>query len=138
LTTSYGGGDCGIVAAIRQRGRPLLRDARRTPAWPVLATCVIVIATLGLLVREQAQPDGFDSVVGTTMIAAFRGTRASCLGPFCLGRSSLLMAVSIAVAVACLLAGRPNGVVLTLAFLKRTSISVLRRDCPRCATYRLE
>jgi hypothetical protein len=46
--------------------RPLLRDARRTRAWPVLATCVIVIATLGLLLRQQAQPDGLGSVVDTT------------------------------------------------------------------------
>ena len=55
------------------RGRPLLRDARRTRAWPVLATCVIVTATLGLLLREQAQPDGFDSVVDAAMVASFRG-----------------------------------------------------------------
>jgi hypothetical protein len=50
---------------MRTPRRPLLRDARRTRAWPVLAMCVIVIATLGLLLREQAQPDRFDSVVDT-------------------------------------------------------------------------
>ena len=53
---------------MRQRGRPLLRDARRTRAWPVLGACVVVIAALGLLLREQARPDGLDSAVDTAMV----------------------------------------------------------------------
>ena len=60
---------------MRQDGRPLLRDLRQTRAWPVLATCVIAIATLGLLLRGQARPDGLDSVVDTTMVASLGGHR---------------------------------------------------------------
>ena len=62
-----GGGE----ATMRHRGRPLLRDTRRTRAWPVLATCVIVIAALGLRLRGQGQPDGFDPAVDTAMVASF-------------------------------------------------------------------
>jgi hypothetical protein len=58
---------------MRHHRRPLLRDARRTRAWPVLATCVTVIATLGLLLRRQPRPDAFDSVVDTATVAWFRG-----------------------------------------------------------------
>jgi hypothetical protein len=60
---------------VPHRGRPLLRDDRRTRAWPLLATCVIVIATLGFLLRGQAQPDGFDSVIDTSVVASFSGHR---------------------------------------------------------------
>ena len=55
---------------MRHRRRPLLGDARRTRACPVLAMCVIVIATLGLLLREQAQPDGLVACEVTALVAA--------------------------------------------------------------------
>jgi hypothetical protein len=79
---------------MRHRGRPLLRDARRTRAWPVLATCVIVIATLGVPLREQARPDGFDSVVDTAMVASFSGHQGVlpwlALGGVALGTGTVL------------------------------------------------
>ena len=58
----------GAEATMRQCGKPLLRDARRTRAWPVLVMCVLVLATLGLLLRGKARPDGPDSVVDTAMV----------------------------------------------------------------------
>ena len=54
-------------------GRPLLGDARRTWAWLALAACVIVVVTLGLLLRGQTRPDGFDDAVDAPVIAAFGG-----------------------------------------------------------------
>lgn len=103
------------------RTRPLLRDARRTRAWPVLGTCVIVIATLGLLLREQAQPDGLDSVVDTAMVASFRGHQGVLLWLALPGSAIPLIAASIAIAVSCLIAGRPNGVVLAVTAVPATA-----------------
>jgi len=93
---------------MRHRRRPLLRDARRTRAWPVLAACVIVIAVLGLLLREQAQPDGLDSVIDTAMVASFSGHQRVLPWLALPGSAIPLIAVSIAIAVGCLIAGRPN------------------------------
>jgi membrane-associated phospholipid phosphatase len=103
------------------RGRPLLRDARRTRAWPVLAACVIVIAGLGLLLREQARPDGLDSVVDTAMVASFSG-RQGILPWLALPGSTIpLIAVSIAIAVGCLIARRPNGVLVAVTAVPVTA-----------------
>ena len=106
---------------MRHRGRPLLRDARRTRAWPVLATCVIVIATLGLLLRGQAQPDGFDSVVDTAMVASFSGHQGVLPWLALPGSTIPLIAVSAAIAVGCLIARRPNGVVLAVTAVPVTA-----------------
>ena len=106
---------------MRDGGRPLLRDARRTRAWPVLAACVIVLATLGLLLREQARPDGLDSAVDTAMVASFSG-HAGVLPWLALPGSTVpLIAVSIAIAVGCLFAGRRNGAVLALTAVPVTA-----------------
>jgi membrane-associated phospholipid phosphatase len=99
---------------MRHRGRPLLRDPRRTRAWPVLAACVLVIATLGLLLREQAQPDRLDSVVDTALVASFRGHQGVLPWLALPGSTIPLIAVSIAIAAGCLIARRPNGVVLAV------------------------
>jgi membrane-associated phospholipid phosphatase len=120
-------GDYGIVmprrgeVAMRHRGRPLLRDARRTRAWPVLALCVIVIATLGLLLREQAQPDALDSVVDTATVASFSGHHGVLPWLALPGSTIPLIAVSIAIAVGCLIARRPNGMVLAVTAVPVTA-----------------
>jgi membrane-associated phospholipid phosphatase len=102
-------------------GRPLLRDPRRTRAWPVLAACVLVIATLGLLLREQAQPDRLDSIVDTALVASFRGHQGV-LSWFALPGSTIpLIAVSIAIAAGCLIARRPNGAVLAVTAVPVTA-----------------
>jgi hypothetical protein len=101
---------------------PLLRDARRTRAWPVLATCIAVIATLGLLLREQAHPDGFDSVVDTAVVASFRGHQGVLSWLALPGSTIPLIAVSIAIAAGCLIAGRPNGVVLAVTAVPVTAL----------------
>jgi hypothetical protein len=106
---------------MRRRGRPLLRDARRTRAWPVLAGCVIVIAMLGLLLGEQAQPDGLDSVVDSAMVASFSGHQGVLPWLALPGSTIPLIAVSIAIAVSCLIARRPNGVVLAVTAVPVTA-----------------
>jgi hypothetical protein len=98
----------GQEATVAHRGRPLPKDARRTRAWPVLAACVIVIATLGLLLRAQARPDGLDSVVDTAMAASFSGHQGMLPWLALPGSTIPLIAVSIAIAAGCLIAGRPN------------------------------
>jgi membrane-associated phospholipid phosphatase len=108
-------------ATMAHRARPLLRDARRTRAWPVLCTCVIVIATLGLLLREQAQPDRLDSVVDTAMVASFSGHQGVLPWLALPGSAIPLIAASIAIAVGCLIAGRPNGVVLAVTAVPVTA-----------------
>jgi membrane-associated phospholipid phosphatase len=106
---------------MRHRGRPLLRDARRTRAWPVLAVCVIVIATLGFLLRGQAQPDGLDFAVDTAMVASFRGHQGVLPWLALPGSTIPLIAVSVAIAVGCLIARRRNGVVLALTAVPVTA-----------------
>ena len=106
---------------MRQHGRPLLGDARRTRAWPVLAACVLVIAALGLLLRGQAQPDGFDSAVDTAMVAHFSGHQGVLPWLALPGSTLPLIAVSVAIAVGCLIAGRPNGVVLAVTAVPATA-----------------
>jgi membrane-associated phospholipid phosphatase len=111
----------GEEAVMRHGTRPLLRDARRTRAWPVLAMCVIVLAALGLLLREQARPDRFDSVVDATMVAFFRGHQGVLPWLALPGSTIPLIAVSVAIAVGCLIAGRPNGAVLAVTAVPVTA-----------------
>jgi membrane-associated phospholipid phosphatase len=106
---------------MRHRRRPLLRDARRTRAWPVLATCVIVIATLGLLLRGQAQPDGLDSAVDTAMVASFSGHQGVLPWLALPGSTIPLIVISIAMAVGCLIAGRRNGAILAVTAVPVTA-----------------
>ena len=106
---------------MRHRGRPLLRDTRRTRAWPVLATCVIVIAALGLRLRGQAQPDGLDSAVDTAMVASFRSHQGVLPWLALPGSTIPLIAVSVAMAAGCLITRRPNGAVLAVTAVPVTA-----------------
>jgi membrane-associated phospholipid phosphatase len=106
---------------MRQDGRPLLRDLRQTRAWPVLATCLIAIATLGLLLRGQARPDGLDSVVDNTMVASLGGHRGILAWFAQPGSTIPLIAVSAAIAAGCLIARRPNGAVLAVTAVPATA-----------------
>jgi membrane-associated phospholipid phosphatase len=106
---------------MRRHGRPLLRDIRRTRAWPVLAACVIVIAELGLLLREQAHLDRLDSVVDTAMVASFRSHQGVLPWLALPGSTVPLIAVSIAIAIGCLVARRANGVILAVTAVPVTA-----------------
>ena len=102
-------------------GKPLLRHARRTRAWPVLATCVLVIATLGLLLRRQSRPDGLDSVVDTATVGSFSGHQGILPWLALPGSTIPLIVVSLAIAAGCLFARRPNGVVLAVTAVPVTA-----------------
>jgi membrane-associated phospholipid phosphatase len=106
---------------VRQRGRPLLRDARRTRARPLLAGCVIVIAALGLLLRDQARPDGLDSAVDAATVASFGGHQGILPWLALPGSTVPLIAVSAAIAVGCLIARRQNGAVLAVTAVPATA-----------------
>jgi membrane-associated phospholipid phosphatase len=89
-------------------GRPLLGDARRPWAGLAVAACVIVVVTLGLLLRGQTGPDGFDAGVDAPVIAFFGGHHG--LLPWL----ALPATISAATAIGCLIARRLNGVVLAV------------------------
>jgi hypothetical protein len=110
-----------VEATMRHSWRPLLRDVRRTRAWPVLATCVIVIAALGLLLNGQAHPDGFDSVIDTATVASFSGHQGVLPWLALPGSTIPLVAASVAIAVCCAIARRPNGVVLAVTAVPVTA-----------------
>ena len=99
---------------MRDRVRPLLRDARRTRAWPVLATCVSLVAALGFVLRGQERPDGLDSAVDAAVIASFAGHHGVLPWLALPGSTVPLVAISAAIAVGCVLTRRPNGVLLAV------------------------
>lgn len=95
-------------------GRPLLGDARRPWAGLALAACAIVVVTLGLLLRGQTGPDGFDAAVDAPVIAFFGGHHGLLLWLALPATFVPATAISAATAVGCLIARRLNGVVLAV------------------------
>jgi undecaprenyl-diphosphatase len=81
----------------------------------------MVIATLGLLLRGQAQPDRLDSAVDTAMVASFTGHRGVLPWLALPGSTIPLIAVSAVIAVGCLIARRPNGAVLAVTAVPMTA-----------------
>jgi membrane-associated phospholipid phosphatase len=106
---------------VRHHGRPLLSGAGRTWAWAVLAACVVVTTTLGLLFRGEARPDEFDSVVDNAVVARFSGHQGVLPWLALPGSTIPLIAVSVVIAVGCLIARRPNGVVLAVTAVPVTA-----------------
>lgn len=103
------------------KGRPLLRDPRRTRAWPLLAGCVAVVAALGLLLRGQARPDGLDSAFDAALVASFRGHQGVLPWLVLPGSTVPLVVVSAVIAAGCLFAGRPNGALLAVSAVPLTA-----------------
>lgn len=94
--------------------RPLLGDTRRSWAAMTLAACVIVVVVTGLLFKGETRPDRFDSAVDSPVISFFRGYHG--LLPWFALPGDLMPAVVItaAIALGCLVTGRPNGAVLAV------------------------
>ena len=92
------------------RGRPLLGDSRAW-TWLTLAGCVAVVVSLGLLFRGQTGPDWFDNAVDSPFVTFFGGHRGLLLWLALPGTLVPAIAVSAAVAVGALFAGRLNGAV---------------------------
>ncbi|SRR5579871_1855569 len=96
-------------------GRPLLAGSARTGAGALLACCAVVIAVLGLAFAHQATADPFDRAVDAPVISwlgSHQGVAAWLAAP---GSQVPAVALSAAIVVACLLAGRLNGAVLGAA-----------------------
>ena len=97
------------------RVRPLLGDTGRTWAGVTLAACVTFVVLAGLLFKGETGPDGFDNAVDSPVIAFFRA-RGSLLFWLALpGTLIPTVAISVVIAVGCLIARRPNGAVLAVA-----------------------
>jgi membrane-associated phospholipid phosphatase len=96
-------------------GRPLLPASARLWAGALLASCAVLVIVLGLLFAHQDQADRLDHTIDSPIIAWLAdhpGLAGRLAAP-----GSLLPAVALSavIIVACLLAGRLNGVVLAAA-----------------------
>jgi membrane-associated phospholipid phosphatase len=95
--------------------RPLLADSARPWAGAALACCVVLVAALGALFAHQAQAGRLDHVVDSpiiTWLGSHQGLASWLAAP---GSQIPAVGLSAAIAIACLLAGRLNGVVLAAA-----------------------
>ncbi len=95
-------------------GRPLLAASARPKAGILLAGCAIVVAVLGVLFAGQSTADGFDHAVDSPVITWFSGRPHPAELLAFPGTTIPAVALSVAIAVACLLAGRRNGAVLAV------------------------
>jgi membrane-associated phospholipid phosphatase len=95
-------------------GRPLLAGPARLWAAGLLAGCAILVALLGVLFAHQSGPDRFDRAVDAPVISLFDGHFSLALRLAAPGSELPALALSAAVAVACLFAGRLNGALLVL------------------------
>jgi len=96
-------------------GRPLLAPSARPWAGGVLACSAALVAGLGVLFAHQAQADWLDRAVDAPFITWLGGHVGLGLWLITPGAPIPAAAASVAIAVACLLAGRLNGAVLAAA-----------------------
>jgi membrane-associated phospholipid phosphatase len=107
------------VEGTRSGGRLLAASAR---PWAVvlLAGCAILVAVLGVVFAHQDTADGFDHAVDAPIVTAFSG-HSGLAGLLAFpGTTIPAVVLSAAMAVACLLAGRVNGVVLAAVAVPAT------------------
>ncbi len=97
-------------------GRPLLADSARPRAGALLACCAILVAVLGVLFTHQTRADWLDHAIDSPVIAWLGGGHSG-LALWLAAPGSLIPAgaLSAAIVVGCLLAGRLNGAVLAAA-----------------------
>jgi membrane-associated phospholipid phosphatase len=94
--------------------RPLLSASARSRAGVLLASCVILVTVLGALFAHQATADWLDRIVDSPIITLLghRGLTVWLIAP---GGPVPAGALTAAIVVACLLAGRLNGALLAVA-----------------------
>ena len=93
-------------------GRPLLAGTARKRACVLLVCCIVLIAVLGVLFANQTTADGLDHGIDSPIIAwlgRYQGLAARFAAP---GSLIPTCALSAAIVVGCLLAGRLNGAIL--------------------------
>ncbi len=96
-------------------GRPLLTESARSLAGTLLACCAVLVALLGVLFAHQATADWFDHAADAPVISLLGGHQGLTLWLAVPGSLIPAVAASVAIVVACLLAGRLNGAVLAAA-----------------------
>jgi len=96
-------------------GRPLLAASARPRAGVLLAGCAVLVAVLGVLFAHQSTADRFDHAVDSPVITAFAGQRTLALWLAFPGTTIPAVALSVAIAVACLITRRFRGAVLAVA-----------------------
>jgi undecaprenyl-diphosphatase len=82
---------------------------------------MLVIAALGLLVRGQAQPGRLDSAIDSAVVGSFSRSQGVLPWLALPGSTIPLIGVSVAIAVGCLIARRPNGVALAVTAVPVTA-----------------
>jgi membrane-associated phospholipid phosphatase len=96
-------------------GRPLLAASTRRWAGALVVCCAILVATLGLLFWHHTTADRLDHAIDAPVIS-WLGVRTGLARWLAAPGSQIpAVALSAALAVACLLAGRLNGAVLAAA-----------------------
>ena len=102
-------------------GRPLLTDSARQWTGVLLACCIVLVIVLGVLFAHQAGADGFDRAIDApiiTWLGSYQGLAAWLAAP---GSLIPTGALSAAIVVACLFAGRLNGAVLAAVAVPATA-----------------
>ena len=96
-------------------GRPLLGASGRYWAGWLIACCAVLVAVLGVLFAHQTTADGFDHAIDSPVISGIGGHYRLLPWLAAPGTTVPAAALSGAILIACLLAGRLNGAVLAAA-----------------------
>jgi len=109
-------GGSGIGSSMRRwAGRPLLGTGQRQRrAWGLLTACVAVAVAIGAAFAHQSTADWFDRVADDPVIRLLGGHQGLLLWMQDPGTQVPAGLLSLAMAVACLVTRRLNGVVLAL------------------------
>jgi membrane-associated phospholipid phosphatase len=93
-------------------GRPLLTASARFWAGTLLASCVILVAVLGMIFAHQTTADRLDHAIDSPVIAWLGGHPGLAAWLAAPGSQLPAVALSAVIVVICLLTGRLNGAIL--------------------------
>ena len=93
-------------------GRPLLPGGTRPWAVALVGGCAALVVALGAAFAHQSTADALDHAVDAPVVAWFAGHNGLALWLVAPGSPVPAVALSAAIAVACLVAGRLNGALL--------------------------
>ena len=94
------------------QGRPLLSAPMRWPAGVLLAACVIVVATLGLLTAHQTRADWLDARIDAAIITRLASHTQVVDFVVGLGNTRTSTVICVVLVLSCLALRRPRGAVL--------------------------
>jgi membrane-associated phospholipid phosphatase len=96
-------------------GRPLLAASARLCAGVLVASCLVLVAVLGMVFAHQTTADRLDHAIDSPIVTWLAGHQDLAGGFASPGSLLPAVALSAAVVLACLLTGRINGAVLAAA-----------------------